>query len=308
MLLLHGFLATPRVVSRLAARFRRWGYCGHAVELGGVFGRFNARPVEDLARIVAERVEQLVYDHRCERVDLVGHSEGGLIGRYYVQRLNGASRVGHLVTLGTPHRGTPWAYPGYLFRRVVPSLQQMAPGSRLLRDLGDDSFPRSVRLTSIYSQSDPLCPPSSCRLEVREGAHLKNIELPRGGHLAFLFNASISSIIRRELESWEQPNAAGARFVSAASSRPPMATPVDNRTQSAARAASAPGRVGERPCNPNLCLIEVSDGTLSANRMQTRSREETMSDRSMRGKNTGDRLARLPHREPPNEAPTAATR
>ena len=237
MLLLHGFLTTPRVVSRLAARLRRWGYCGHTVELGGVFGRFNARPVEDVARVVAERVEQLVYDHRCERIDLVGHSEGGLIGRYYVQRLNGASRVGHLVTLGTPHRGTPWAYSGYLFGRVVPSLQQMAPGSRLLRDLGDDSFPRSVRLTSIYSESDPFCPPSSCRLEVREGAHLKNVELPRGGHLAFLFNASISSIICRELESWEPPSAAGSRFVSAASSRPPMATTVDNRTQSAARAA-----------------------------------------------------------------------
>ena len=181
MLLVHGFLVTPRVLSTLAGRLHRWGYCTHGVNLGGVFGRFNARPVEQLARIVAERVEQLVRDHGCERIDLVGHSEGGLIGRYYVQRLNGARRVSHLVTLGTPHRGTPWAYSGYLFGRVVPSLRQMAPGSPLLRDLGDHSFPPSVRLTSIYSQRDPFCPPSSCRLEVRHGAHFKNVEVARGG-------------------------------------------------------------------------------------------------------------------------------
>ncbi len=79
------------------------------------------------ARVVAERVERLIRHHPRERIDLVGHSEGGLIGRYYVQKLNGAHRVRHLVTLGTPHRGTPWASSGYLVGRVLPSLRQ-SPG------------------------------------------------------------------------------------------------------------------------------------------------------------------------------------
>src|SRR5690242_9052921 len=81
VLLVHGFLATPRVVGWLAGRLARLGYCPHDVDLGGLFGRFNARPVEELAGVVAERVEQLAREHRCERIDLVGHSEGGLIGR-----------------------------------------------------------------------------------------------------------------------------------------------------------------------------------------------------------------------------------
>src|SRR5437867_7845416 len=85
MLLVHGFLATPRVVGRLASGLSRLGYCPHGVDLGGLFGRFNARPVEELAGVVADRVEQLARDHRCERIDLVGYSEGGLIGRYYIQ-------------------------------------------------------------------------------------------------------------------------------------------------------------------------------------------------------------------------------
>ena len=236
MLLLHGFLATPRVVGSLAARLGRSGYCAHGVDLGGLLGQFNARPVEELACVVAELVEQLVRDHGRERIDLVGHSEGGLIGRYYVQKLNGAHRVRHLVTLGTPHRGTPWAYSGYLVRRMLPSLLQMAPRSMLLRDLADDSFPDSVRLTSIYSQRDPFCPPSSCRLDGGRGAHLKNVEVARGGHLAFLSSPRISSIVCRELASAEPP-AAGPRFARAASPRARVRTTLDERTPSAARAA-----------------------------------------------------------------------
>ena len=236
MLLVHGFLATPGVLHALAARLGRSGYCTHHVDLGGLFGRFNARPVEELARVVAERVEQLIRHHPRERIDLVGHSEGGLIGRYYVQKLNGARRVRHLVTLGTPHRGTPWAYTGYLVGRVLPSLRQMAPGSPLLRDLTDDTFPDNVRLTSIYSQRDPFCPPSSCRLEDNRGAHLKNIEVARAGHVAFLYSARIASVIRRELESMEPPGAGKYRFASAGSPWPVAAT-VDQRAPSPARAA-----------------------------------------------------------------------
>ena len=74
LLLLHGFLATPRVLGPLAKRLGKWGYCGHGVHLGGLFGRYNARPIDDIARVVAERVEELVRAHGCERIDLIGHS------------------------------------------------------------------------------------------------------------------------------------------------------------------------------------------------------------------------------------------
>jgi palmitoyl protein thioesterase len=237
VLLLHGFLATPVVLSTLAARLHRSGYCAHAVQLGGLLGRFNALPIEEVARVVAERVEQLMQSHRRERIDLVGHSEGGLIGRYYVQRLDGAHRVRHLITLGTPHRGTVWAYAGYLLGRVVPSLPQMAPGSPFLHALTDESFPRGVRLTSIYSRWDSICPPSSCRLESHRHAHLKNVEVARVGHIEFLLSAQISSIIGRELESAEPPCLRRPPFAGAASRRPQVAARLEPRGRSAARAA-----------------------------------------------------------------------
>ena len=47
---------------------------------------------------------------------------GGLIARYYVQRLGGDARVHTLVTLGTPHGGTAAAYlvPHRLARQLRP--------------------------------------------------------------------------------------------------------------------------------------------------------------------------------------------
>jgi len=50
----------------------------------------------------------------AHHVDIVGHSMGGLISRFYIQQLMAASGdaypvVRHLVTLGTPHRGSPCA-------------------------------------------------------------------------------------------------------------------------------------------------------------------------------------------------------
>jgi palmitoyl protein thioesterase len=235
VLLLHGFLATPLVLDTLAAALRRSGYCAHVVQLGGLFGRFNTLPIEHVARVVAERVEQLVQVHRCERIDVVGHSEGGLIGRYYVQRLDGAQRVRHLVTLGTPHRGTFWAYAGYLLGRVAPSLAQMVPGSPLLRALTDERFPPGVRLTSIYSRWDSICPPSSCRVDSHQRAHLTNVEVADVGHIELLLSARIASIVERQLEAAEPPRVGTPEFAGTASRRPPM-TPTP-RVASAARAA-----------------------------------------------------------------------
>ena len=77
---------------------------------------------------VARRAEQLVRTIEAlsaKRVNLVAHSLGGLDARHALARLGLASRVASLVTIATPHRGTPIADLGSLLggklgvRRVV---------------------------------------------------------------------------------------------------------------------------------------------------------------------------------------------
>ena len=96
---------------------------------------FSYSPLTLDVRRTAERmgreIEQICEASGSDQIHVIGHSLGGLIARYYVQRLGGDIRVRTLVTLGTPHSGT----------RVVPLanahpiVRQMRPGSALLEEL-----------------------------------------------------------------------------------------------------------------------------------------------------------------------------
>ena len=46
------------------------------------------------------------------RLTIVAHSTGGLVGRCFVERHGGAAVTDHLITCGTPHRGSAWPRAG----------------------------------------------------------------------------------------------------------------------------------------------------------------------------------------------------
>lgn len=49
----------------------------------------------------------------AERVHVVGHSMGGLVGRAYYEAHKGETKLDHFLTAGSPHKGTPYAYPAW---------------------------------------------------------------------------------------------------------------------------------------------------------------------------------------------------
>jgi len=64
-----------------------------------------AASVPDRARELVAAIDALPHP----RIDLIAHSLGGLDARYALTHLGLARRVRSLVTVGTPHRGTPLA-------------------------------------------------------------------------------------------------------------------------------------------------------------------------------------------------------
>jgi pimeloyl-ACP methyl ester carboxylesterase len=68
-----------------------------------------AAAAERLAGEVRRCLEDLTDDARAQRVIIIGHSMGGLVARFWLGPLNGASCCKALITLGTPHRGVPKA-------------------------------------------------------------------------------------------------------------------------------------------------------------------------------------------------------
>lgn len=111
----HGFGATGPVFEPMRAYVEeRLG----VRTLDFTYGSFTSfhRVAERLAREIEERVDPR------SRLDLVGHSLGGLLVRWYVQELGGADRVRRVVTLATPHAGTRSARiaPGPLRHALLP--------------------------------------------------------------------------------------------------------------------------------------------------------------------------------------------
>ena len=108
-----------------------------------------ANDVRAAAAGLSVEVERIVEETGFERIHIIGHSLGGLIARYYVTRLGGDARVHTLITLGTPHQGSYAAY-------AVPTtlMQQMRPGSHLMRELDRPVRGCRTRFISYWSDND----------------------------------------------------------------------------------------------------------------------------------------------------------
>ncbi|GEM44931.1 esterase/lipase family protein [Deinococcus cellulosilyticus] len=65
--------------------------------------------------------------------DLIAFSMGGIISRYYLQRLGGLERVKRIILISSPHQGTIW---GHVY--PLPGVRDMAVGSNLLKELNTD--------------------------------------------------------------------------------------------------------------------------------------------------------------------------
>jgi triacylglycerol lipase len=108
VVLVHGLFGFDRIgvpgarfdyFRGIAKHLESLGCHAHAVRLP------PAASVPERARELVAAIEALPH----ERVDLIAHSLGGLDARYALTHLGLAGRVRALVTVGTPHRGTPLA-------------------------------------------------------------------------------------------------------------------------------------------------------------------------------------------------------
>lgn len=103
--------------------------------------------IRTAARGLGDQVELVCARSAGRPVVLIGYSLGGLIVRYYVQRLGRDAFVPLVITLATPHGGTATvsASAEHFGRRREmallasphPLLRQLRPGSELLIELAE---------------------------------------------------------------------------------------------------------------------------------------------------------------------------
>jgi pimeloyl-ACP methyl ester carboxylesterase len=152
VVLVHGLVDNRSVFAVMRRGLRRRGFTQICTWNYSPLLSDIARGATDLGSRIEEICEQTGHD----RVHVVGHSLGGLIARYHVQRQGGDRRVESLVTLGTPHRGSVLAHV-----LPTPLVRQLRPGSRVLRELELPAAGCRTRMTAIYSDLDQVVVPSN---------------------------------------------------------------------------------------------------------------------------------------------------
>lgn len=182
VILVHGTFAN-RTINwvEMAPRLKAAGYCVYALDYGdylglGALGVYATGPIERSAEQLREYVDEVLAQTGADQVDLVGHSQGGMMPRYYLKRLGGAADVDDLVAITASHYGTtnPLAAPAVL---LCPACAQQAQGSRFLSALnhGDDS-PGEVSYTNVVSRYDEVVTPYTNGY-LDPAANVANIEL-----------------------------------------------------------------------------------------------------------------------------------
>ena len=159
--LVHGTLASRQEFFFTSQRLESAGFCTFALNYGGCndFGSCGRGPIEDSAADLRGFIERTVLPHsRTGRASIVGHSQGGLMPRYYLKNLGGRSKITDMVSFSASNHGTNNPLAPFGPRRGCFSCAQQHPYmSAFTRrvNAGDETL-SGVDYTQIQTRYDDV--------------------------------------------------------------------------------------------------------------------------------------------------------
>ncbi|MDN4172416.1 alpha/beta fold hydrolase [Nocardioides sp. SOB77] len=144
---------------RMSTALTDAGWCVWSLE----YGQQGTQDVTLSAVELRAYVRRVLRATGAAKVSLVGHSQGGLLARYYVARLGGARVVDDVVSLAATHHGSTFPLVGSGVS--CPACRQQAAGSTFLRDLNaGDETPGRVSWTQVTTRYDEVVLPHTSGL------------------------------------------------------------------------------------------------------------------------------------------------
>ncbi|MDO4909906.1 MAG: alpha/beta fold hydrolase [Corynebacterium sp.] len=169
VVLIHGTSDNNGCWEKLAPQLRRGGYCVFAPN----YGHFGEAALNENAAQVEAFLDAVVTITGAEKLILIGHSQGGLLARYYAARNPG--KVAHVIAIAATNQRTTvgdFIKDTMLGETLltdffgVAGWEQMA-GSPFYQEV--EKYPevtRQVSFTCIASRADAtVIPPTHCFLE-----------------------------------------------------------------------------------------------------------------------------------------------
>jgi hypothetical protein len=147
------------------------------------------RPVRESARLLAEQLRAMQRENPGREVDLIAHSQGGLVVDVFLADFYRAGDrsfppLGNVVTLSSPHEGAPLATVGQQVRATrkgkaildhvedvlpipppsSPAVRDLAEGSSVVREVQDHGVPAHFDYTTIGATEDFVVPATNISL------------------------------------------------------------------------------------------------------------------------------------------------
>ena len=210
ILLVHGLGDNRSVFTLLRRTLRRRGF-GRVLTVN--YSPFT-QDVRTAAAALGRLVEKTCAETGYERVHIVGHSLGGIVARYYVQRMGGDARVHTLCTLGTPHAGTLTAH---LWPTRVA--KQLRPGSALLEELASPAPGLRTRFVAFWSDLDQVIVPQRSARLAHPDLAARNVLLRGVGHMSLLVHGRVAheiAMVLAHLDEDGSTRTAGVTHLTAA--------------------------------------------------------------------------------------------
>ena len=235
VVLLHGTWGSAyNSFAGMSAELKADGHCVYStnfgeasvLERGGVQAIApNAFATGDIGRYADEVgafIDRVLASTGAEKVNVVGHSQGGVVARHYTKFNGGAEKVNHIVTLGATNHGTTLNGVSELYEAVsgagvdidpaldhivgVAGMQQLV-GSPYMTALneGGDTVP-GVDYTVIATVNDQVSTPYNATfLEAGPGSEVDNVTLQdscsidQSDHSTMMYSPHSYDIVREAL-------------------------------------------------------------------------------------------------------------
>jgi triacylglycerol esterase/lipase EstA (alpha/beta hydrolase family) len=189
----------------LAPLLANEGYCVYAFNYGATLASLEVWPfigpridgighIENSAKELSSFVNNVLSKTKASKVDLVGHSQGGMMPNYYLKYLGGASKVNELIGLAPSNHGTTLDGVTTLVE-VFPFAAEIVNG--LLEFLGAPALAeqeeQSAFIKKLFGSGEPIV--SGVKYVVIETDH---DEVVTPYQHAFLSGSGVTNILIQE--------------------------------------------------------------------------------------------------------------
>ena len=195
---IHGTSDNSTRWQKAANALSKQGFCTWAFNYGkptdgkpNLLGRYDMVDIDDSGKEIASTIDYILSVTGAEKVDLVGHSQGGLHLKKYIAENGGGEKVGRAVGVAPTYHGTTLAGMDKMLRPIVernPKLAESAAGKAGVQQLvGSELIDRlnqlpdtdkRVQYTNLYSSADTTATPNkTSMLESIDGADVANVEV-----------------------------------------------------------------------------------------------------------------------------------